>query len=93
MPILLFMNENTKKDRAWWMPAVVIFTRISAWIVFPVIVALFAGKRLDSYFNTGQIIFILCMILSFVVSAVAIIKISKSYINNLEEEARKNQNK
>jgi F0F1-type ATP synthase assembly protein I len=82
------MNQDIKNKQAWWMPAVIIFTRISAWIVFPVIIALFIGKGLDTYFSTGQTLFIVCMILSFIVSATAIIKISKSYIKKLEEETR-----
>jgi F0F1-type ATP synthase assembly protein I len=82
------MNQDIKPKQSWWMPALIIFTRISAWIVFPVIAALFIGKRLDEYFQTGQIMFIICMVLSFVVSSIAIIKISKSYIKNLEQEAK-----
>lgn len=87
------MNENMKSKNAWWMPALIIFSRISAWIVFPVIISLFFGKKLDIYFNTGQTMFILCMVLAFIISAFAIIKISKSYIKKLEEEAKQNQSK
>lgn len=89
---LLFMNENTQSKQAWWMPAFIIFTRISAWIVFPVVASLFTGKWLDERFGTGQMMFILCMILSFIVSSIAIIKISKGYISNLKEEEIKKNN-
>lgn len=86
------MNENTQSKQVWWMPAFIIFTRISAWIVFPVVASLFTGKWLDKRFGTGEMMFILCMVLSFVISSVAIIKISKRYITNLKEEEIKNKN-
>lgn len=74
------------------MPAFIIFTRISAWIVFPIVVSLFTGKWLDERFGTGQKMFILCMVLSFIISSIAIIKISKRYIRNLKEEEMKKNN-
>jgi hypothetical protein len=86
------MNENTTHKQAWWMPAFMIFTRISGWIVFPVVASLFTGKWLDERFGTGQKMFILCMVLSFIISSVAIIKISKRYIANLKEEEIKQKN-
>jgi F0F1-type ATP synthase assembly protein I len=65
-------KEDKKTYTAWWLPAVKIFIKLSGWIVFPVIIALFVGKWLDSKFNTSPWLLFLSIIIAFVVSMVVL---------------------
>jgi F0F1-type ATP synthase assembly protein I len=63
-----------------------IFVKVSTWIAFPVIVALFAGKALDKHFGTRPWLFIACMGLGFVISIVGIYKTSIREMKKLKEK-------
>ncbi|MFA6355383.1 MAG: AtpZ/AtpI family protein [Candidatus Paceibacterota bacterium] len=80
------MNDKKVKD-LWWKPAVMIFSNVSAWIAFPIILALILGKYLDKKYDSAPWFFIGLTILSFIVSITGIWKILKKYIKEIEEEA------
>ncbi len=84
------MEKDTKKQ-LWWMPAMVIFSRMSFYIAFPIIIGLFVGKKLDDRFGTEPLLFIVLMGVAFMISIVSIVKISKKYIKDIEIEAEKNR--
>ncbi|HUC88516.1 MAG TPA: AtpZ/AtpI family protein [Candidatus Paceibacterota bacterium] len=78
--------ENNKKNRAWWEPALIMFAKSSIWIAVPVICALFIGKYLDKRYGTDPWMFIGMTILGFIISIVALAKISLDYIHNIEKD-------
>ncbi len=80
-------NKGLQNKEAWWRPAAILFAQMSFWIAGPVIIALFVGKYFDKRFNSEPRIFILCIIIAFMVSAISIVRISKKYIKKLEIEA------
>ncbi len=82
------MKENINTKQAWWMPAVVLFIRMSFWIAGPIVIALFVGKYFDKRFNSEPKIFILSTVIAFLISVISIVRISKKYIEKLEKEAR-----
>lgn len=82
------MKENISTKQAWWMPAVVLFIRMSFWIAGPIVIALFVGKYFDKRFNSEPKIFILSTAIAFLISVISIVRISKKYIEKLEKEAR-----
>ena len=82
------MKENINTKQAWWMPAVVLFIRMSFWIAGPIVIALFVGKYFDKRFNSEPKIFILSTAIAFLISVISIVRISKKYIEKLEKEAR-----
>lgn len=79
-------NEDQQNpNSAWWQPAVEIFSQVSGYIVFPIILALVVGKSLDSYFGTKPWIFIGLAAFGFLVSCYGIVKVIKSYSQKLKE--------
>ena len=78
----LFMQKDNKD---WWRPGLVVFTRTSAYIAFPIIIALFIGKYLDNKYHTTPYIVLASMVLAFTVSITLIWKSLKLYIEDLKE--------
>ncbi len=65
------MKNQIKKT--WWQPAMEIFAQVSAWIVFPIIVALFLGKWLDERYNTEPRYLLICVGVGFVITNIGLI--------------------
>lgn len=92
---LFFVDENEQKlnKSAWWKPGIEIFSRVSGWIVAPIIVALVIGKSLDTYFGTQPWIFLTFAALGFLFSCVGIVHVIKDYMKKLKEIEQKNSNR
>lgn len=65
---------NKKNNLNWWQPSLILFVRMSGWIVGPVIISIYLGRWLDNKFGTQPWLFLSVVGLSFVVSMFAIIK-------------------
>jgi F0F1-type ATP synthase assembly protein I len=74
------------ENKPWWKPAVMMFTQISAWVIIPVIGALFIGKYFDKQYGTAPLLFIILTGIAFLISLFGIWKILKKYLRNLEKE-------
>jgi len=72
------------KKQVWWQPAIIMFARLSAWIIGPVIVGLFIGKWLDNKYQSKPWLFLLSMAIAFVVSIVGLIKNTKDEYEKIE---------
>lgn len=68
-------NGNKKTEVPWWQPAMLIFVRLSGWIVGPVILGVLIGKWLDEKFKTEPWLFLLSVACAFAVSIIMIIRI------------------
>ncbi len=80
-------NKGTNNNKVpYWKPAIKIFSAVSAWIVFPVILAVIFGKILDNHFNTKPVIFLFCTGVSFLLSCYGIFRVVKSYTKNLKNK-------
>ena len=77
------LNEENNKNSTWG-PAIQIFARVSAWIVAPLVVALIAGKSLDSHFNSKPMWFLILAGIGFLVSCFGIVRVIKDYISRME---------
>jgi F0F1-type ATP synthase assembly protein I len=84
-------TDNTKNSN--WASALEIFSSISGWIVGPIIVALVAGKYLDTYFNTKPIIFIIFAVFGFLITCVGIVRVTKNYIKKLKSIDKNSEEK
>jgi F0F1-type ATP synthase assembly protein I len=74
-----------KDNTDWWRPGLVVFARTSAYIAFPIIIALYIGKYLDAKFNTAPYLILLSMVLAFTTSVTLIWRSLKVYMNDLKE--------
>ncbi len=63
-----------------------VFTRISAWIIGPVLVSAFIGRYLDTKFGTTPWILGVGLAISFTISMIMIVKIAKKYDTEILHE-------
>ena len=83
------INKNNPNEKgAWWQPAIEIFTRVSGYIVVPVILALIIGKALDTHFGTKPWIFLGLTLLAFLISSFSIVYIVLDYIKKLDKDKK-----
>ncbi len=78
------MNDTEKKP--YWRDAVVVFARMSGWIIGPILLALFLGKWLDARLHTAPILFAVTMGLGFLVSSFGIVRESQKYLRTIEKK-------
>ncbi len=76
--------ENGNKPN--WAVGVQLFTEISGWIVGPIIIALIAGKVLDTHFSTKPWIFITFAVFGFLVTIYGIMKVVKNYMQKIKDK-------
>ena len=81
MPFLFMENDKQKKQSLLNSEYLQIFTRVSVWIITPVIFSLIIGKYFDNKYNTTPWILCVALALSFTVSMIAIVKIAKKYMD------------
>lgn len=74
-------NNNTKKDSLLNSEYLQIFTKVSVWIIGPVLFSLIIGKYLDGKYNTTPWILGVALALSFTLSMFMIVKIAKKYMD------------
>lgn len=79
--------DNDKKE-IWWQPAIVMFAKVSAWVAIPIVLALFIGKYLDKKYDTSPWMFIGTTIIAFIISMIALGKISLDYIHKIDKESK-----
>jgi F0F1-type ATP synthase assembly protein I len=78
-------NEVPRQDGAgWWKPAVEIFSRVSGYIVVPVVLALIVGKYLDNRFNTKPWIFLGLTGVAFLISSFSIVRTVSKYMKEID---------
>lgn len=64
----------------------VVFGRVSTWIVVPLLLAVFFGKKMDTYFDTGKILFIASVLVASVVTIFGIMKTITIYMKKSENK-------
>lgn len=82
-------QSDTQKNMAWWMPAIIISARFSAWIVIPVLIAAWAGSWLDRKFQMSPLIFLCSVGFAFLVSMFGIVKGTLNEYRKIEAEGKK----
>ena len=90
MPFLSIIDmENNIKNTPWWRDGLIIFTKVSAYIAVPVILASFIGKYLDRKYNTGNLLFLVLIGIAFLSTIYLIWKEMKIYKKKIEKEENK----
>lgn len=83
--------ETKQAERAvWWQPALMVFARLSGWIVAPVVLAVFLGKWLDRKYSTEPWLFLATVGFSFFISIFGLAKNAVEEFKKIEEEEKKN---
>ena len=81
------MNKGKKQKRAWWIEPLMVFVRLSSWIIFPLIVALLFGKLTDRVFSIEPYGTLGLTTLSFLFSLVILFRETKKSLRDLKENA------
>lgn len=90
-----YMDKKKGVRGAWWQPGIVLFARLSSWIVGPILLAVFIGKYLDKKYHSEPWLFLLCTGVSFVVSMIAMVFIGLrefKKIDTQQDQSGKNKN-
>ena len=71
----------------------IMFVKMSGWIVFPVILAVFLGKMLDAKLQTSPWGFVIIVGVAFLVSIYGLVRSARREYKKIEEEENKNKDK
>ncbi len=78
--------------KAWWQPALILFARLSVWIVMPILAGVYIGKWLDKKYNSEPWLFLISVGLAFIISIFAlIIFTAKEYKKTGEQPKNKDK--
>ena len=66
-----------------------LFAQISGWIVLPLLLAIFIGKKLDTHFQTEPYLLLACVGVAFTITLVGLVKQAKTALKNIAEASRK----
>jgi hypothetical protein len=78
-------NEKLKIETPWWRDGVIVFTKISAYISVPVIIASYVGEYLDNKYNSGNLLFLLSVGIAFIITIFLIWREMKVYRKKIEK--------
>jgi F0F1-type ATP synthase assembly protein I len=81
----------TNQDKNLWRDGLVIFARLSGWVVGPVIIALLLGKWIDRKYQTDPWGTLVCVLFFFIISSVGIVQESMKEMKRIEEEENFNK--
>jgi F0F1-type ATP synthase assembly protein I len=80
------VEQEKKVEVPFWQPALLMFSRLSGWIVGPIILAIFLGKWLDRRYDTEPWLFLTCVGVAFVISMVGLVKDAMGEIDKFNKE-------
>ena len=80
-------QASTPEGRAWWVPAIAVFTRLSGWLLAPLIIGVTLGKWLDKKYDTAPWLFLATIGIAFIVSMFGLIKNTLEEFKKIEKAA------
>ncbi len=83
------IRKNDNQKYSWWAPALKLFAQMSAWIVGPIILAVFVGRWLDKRFDTSPWLFLITVFCAFVITNIGIVKQSRISIDEITKQEQK----
>lgn len=83
----MYKQEKTNSSN-FNAQAFFLFTKLSSWIVIPVLIAIFIGKWLDEKYNTEPWLFLISVGIAFTISMIGLIRSSINEMNKVNIKAR-----
>jgi len=84
-------GNKTNTEAPWWRDGVIIFTKVSAYIAVPVILASYIGQFLDNKYNTSNLYFYISIAVAFLTTLYLIWKEMKIYKKKMEKETKEDK--
>jgi len=85
-------NNNINKDslpkqggEAWWKPVMIFYAKTTSWIIFPMILALLAGRYVSRSVGS-QVLFFIFIMAGFLVTCLGIYREIKDYKKGLDKK-------
>ncbi len=82
-------NFGETSETPFWQPGLLMFSRMSSWIVGPIVLAIFLGKWLDKRYDTEPWLFLLTVGIAFTVSMIGLVKDAFKEMDRLTKEDKK----
>lgn len=82
------MEKENQDRKYWWGVGLSIFAKLSAWIVFPVILAVAIGNQLEKIFGMAPWLMFLSVAVAFVVSTWGMIVTALKEFKRLEDNKK-----
>ena len=89
----LMAEQDKNIKEIWWQKPLMIFSQLSAWIGFPIVLAVLLGNWLDQKYQTKPWLFLVTVALAFIISTVGIIKTALKSIKEIEIMETKTKDK
>lgn len=87
------MDKKNKQNLDYWKGAgLSLFVKLSSWIVAPVLLAVWVGKKLDAKFDSEPKFFLITVGLAFIASITGMIISALREFKKIEEENKNNKN-
>jgi len=81
-------KEKNKSELPWWRPAILMFYRLSGWIIGPIILALVVGRWLDEKYGTEPWLFLLSIGIAFAISIFGIVMDAIKELKRIEKDEK-----
>ncbi len=78
-------EKSKNKKVVWFAPALELFGQLAAWLVFPIILAIFLGKWLDVKFDSEPKFYFICVAVSFLVTMAGLIRYAIRAMRKIEQ--------
>lgn len=83
----------TKVEKAWWSSGLRLFGLMTAWIVVPIIGAIYLGHFLDERYDSKPWLFLSCVFVAFLISNVGIVREGLRAMREIGELDKKSEQK
>jgi len=85
-------NINESKEVPFWQPGILMFSRMSGWIIGPIVLAIFLGKWLDQRYGTEPWLFLGTVGLAFIISMFGLVRDAFREMEKLSKEDKDKKN-
>ncbi len=89
----IIKNINENKEVPFWQPGLLMFSRMSGWIIGPIILGIFLGKWLDRRYDTEPWLFLGAVGLAFIISMVGLVKDAFKEMEKLSKDDKGDSDK
>jgi ATP synthase protein I len=86
-------REKGSNHAPWWQPGLILFSRLSSWIVAPILIGIFIGKWLDRKYNTEPWLFLISVGIAFFISMFGVVKDALREMKRIDKEAEEKKEK
>ena len=86
-------DQEIKKNKIDWKSAIDIFSRVSGWVIAPIVLALIFGKILDAHYGTRPWIFLGLTVVAFLISSFGIVRVISDYMKKIQSEEKEEDKK